>query len=300
MEKKYVFLVGAPRSGTTWLQLMLSQHPDVATCQETHLFSAYFGALQRKWHQHEKDNRKVGLQAAISYEEFISILRQSVLKVLDAIGDKPVVLEKTPSHVQYVPEILDVLPEAYFLHIIRDPRSVAASLAAAGSSWGKTWASTDPEHNAKRWCEDVKRGLVIGKLTTRYKELHYETLLEKTTDELASIFEWLELDADCVLCQSIAENSQIRKLQNSKALGTPWDISKEPEGFYRKGEAEGWRSDLSSGDVAIVEASVGPLMRQLGYEMISSGPNPIRMTVRKARARVAWFLKGIGSRLSYD
>ena len=279
---------------------MLAQHPDVVSCQETHLFSAYFGVLQRRWRQHEDDNRKVGLQAAISHEEFVAILRQSVLKVLDAIGDKPVILEKTPSHVQYAPEILEVMPEAYFIHIIRDPRSVASSLAAAGSSWGKKWAATDPEHNARRWYQDVKRGLEIGNLTSRYKELRYETLLRQTRDELGSIFDWLDLDANPELCESIAQNSQIGKLQNSQTSNLPWDISNEPKGFYRKGEAEGWRNDMSSGDVAIVEATVGPLMRQLGYEVVSSGANPIRLVARKARMRISWFLKGVGARLSYD
>src|SRR5215469_4920410 len=38
---KYVLIVGCPRSGTSWLQRLLSQHPQVATTQETHLFSEY-------------------------------------------------------------------------------------------------------------------------------------------------------------------------------------------------------------------------------------------------------------------
>src|SRR5438876_565526 len=36
-----VFVVGAPRSGTTWLQTMLAAHPEVASPQETYIFSAY-------------------------------------------------------------------------------------------------------------------------------------------------------------------------------------------------------------------------------------------------------------------
>jgi hypothetical protein len=33
-----VFLVGAPRSGTTWVQLLLSRSSSVVTAQETDLF----------------------------------------------------------------------------------------------------------------------------------------------------------------------------------------------------------------------------------------------------------------------
>ena len=35
---RVAFVVGAPRSGTTWLQQLLYVHPDVATGGESHLF----------------------------------------------------------------------------------------------------------------------------------------------------------------------------------------------------------------------------------------------------------------------
>jgi hypothetical protein len=47
--RRYVFVVGSPRSGTTWLQLLLAQHPAVATHQETHLFHNYLGPLERAY-----------------------------------------------------------------------------------------------------------------------------------------------------------------------------------------------------------------------------------------------------------
>ena len=48
-EPRLVLLVGAPRSGTTWLQSMLGAHPAAATPQETDLFSRYVTPLADAW-----------------------------------------------------------------------------------------------------------------------------------------------------------------------------------------------------------------------------------------------------------
>lgn len=39
-----VFIVGSPRSGTTWLQRLLATHPQIKTGQESRIFE-YVGAL---------------------------------------------------------------------------------------------------------------------------------------------------------------------------------------------------------------------------------------------------------------
>jgi hypothetical protein len=42
-----VFLIGCPRSGTTWLQRLLASHPQVRTVQETFLFPRYISPQLR-------------------------------------------------------------------------------------------------------------------------------------------------------------------------------------------------------------------------------------------------------------
>jgi Sulfotransferase family len=41
MQTRFIFVVGAPRSGTTLLAEMLSSHPDICSSPETHYFSRY-------------------------------------------------------------------------------------------------------------------------------------------------------------------------------------------------------------------------------------------------------------------
>jgi len=295
MKRSYVFLLGAPRSGTTWLQIMLGKHPDLSTCQETHLFSGYLASLQRSWRHHDGDRRGVGLQAAISRERFIALQRDFALAVLDSIGETPVILEKTPAHVTVLDDIREVLPEARFIHIIRDPRAVAASLAAAGKDWGRSWASTSALQNARRWRDNVTAGLALrGKGAGICHELRYEDLLADPAAHLRQIFEWMELSAPAELCARVVEDTRIGKLQQSaaqSAAGTAWDLAQEPQGFFRKGRADAWKEDLSRREIAVVEGVAGPLMEQLGYARVTPG-----MTWRQAveiRAR-----EGLSRRLA--
>lgn len=271
MKRDYVFLLGAPRSGTTWLQIMLARHPDISTCQETHLFSGFLSSLQRGWRHHEIDRRGVGLQAAISHKQFIALQRHFALSVLDSIGDSAIVLEKTPAHITVLDDIREVLPEARFIHIIRDPRAVAASLAAAGRDWGRSWASTSAIHNARRWTANVSEGLRLrGEDPARYLELRYEDLLADPAGKLEAMFGWLGIDASRALCQQVAEENRIGNLRDARTEAA-WDLSKEPRGFFRKGKPDGWKEDLSHGEVAVVEAIAGPLMEQLGYQRTTPG-----------------------------
>src|SRR5438094_2346752 len=141
--RKLLLVGGCPRSGTTWLQLLLAQHPGVATCTETYVF-VYMNHLHRRWvdeRNHTFGPRSVGLSQLLSDEEFYGLCRDFAAGVIAKVGrlrpDTQVVLEKTPDNILRWELILKLFPDAYFLHVIRDPRSVASSLLAAGRSrWG--------------------------------------------------------------------------------------------------------------------------------------------------------------------
>jgi hypothetical protein len=250
---------------------MLAKHPDISTCQETHLFSSFLSSLQKSWRHHAHDHRGIGLQAAISHEHFIALQRHFALSVLEAIGDTPIILEKTPAHITVLDDIREILPEARFIHIIRDPRAVAASLAAAGRDWGSSWASTSAVHNARRWAANVSDGIRLREIDpARYFELRYEDLLGDTAQHLERIFTWLGIDSSGALCERVAEESRIKKLREGRAEAA-WDLAKEPEGFFRKGRPDAWKEDLSRREVAVVEAIAGPLMDELRYRRVTPG-----------------------------
>lgn len=295
---KYLFIVGCPRSGTTWLQMLLSQHPAVATAQETHLFDGCVAGLQAAWDRDRTDTRGVGLQAVITEQEFndlcANFARQVIDKIAKANPDTKVILEKTPAHVRQVSLILKLFPDAYFIHLIRDPRAAVASLGAAARSWGGSWASTDPIENARLWVRDVSAGRKIPLQTDHQVTVKYESLLEPDGwHVLQDLFVWMELEADMNFCQQAQADCAIDRLrgkdENLKSRGV---VNTDPADFYRKGKADSWADDLSPRDVQNVEYVTGDLMRELGYtattEFAARTRKPGRLKQREVLSALEW------------
>ena len=111
--KNMVFLVGCPRSGTTWLQKLLASHPRIRSGEESHFFSLYVGPQLRSWNDQKTrhlDGRlghAAGPQAYFREEEFRAILKNylaALLKpIVDGLEPEELFLEKTPSHALYIP-----------------------------------------------------------------------------------------------------------------------------------------------------------------------------------------------------
>ena len=264
--RQYVFLVGCPRSGTTWLQLLLWQHREISSCMETHLFK-YISPVVETWKHYKGD--RVGLQYLLSEEEFVRLLRSITLHVLNKIGNSAVIVEKTSEHVWWAKLILRLIPEGRFIHMIRDPRAVTSSLISAGRSWGSHWASTSAAENARCWVDAVSAGREIRAMTDRYLEVRYEDLLVDGVTNLKRVFDWLELECEPGFCERALETCALDRLK-AKAVQAPWPRDVQPDGFYRKGNADSWREDLPRSTIELIESIAGDLMRQLGYAPAAS------------------------------
>lgn len=276
---KRVFIVGCPRSGTTWFQLLLAQHKNVATTQETHLFDGYLSRLVETWNHWRPSPDGVGMGSILSDDEFHSLCAEFARKVFDKIAAAnpaaTTVVEKTPTHIRYGELILDLFPDAYFLHLVRDPRSVVSSLCAAGRSWGSHWASGRPVNNVRVWLSDVNAGRKIGTLTDRYREVRYEDLKGPAGAEtLEGIFSWLELPADKAFCRQALQACSIERLKKESKVADGVrgfdSVMRSPKGFYRKGRVDSWKDDLPSHDIRLVEYLARDLMAAYGYEPVVS------------------------------
>ena len=294
----YAFVVGCPRSGTTWLQMLLAQHPKIATTQETHLFNSYIAPLQDAWKAHASAPRGIGLRAALTPEEFdglcFDFARHALSRIAEHGNGSSVVLEKTPTHVRHAALIIKLFPEARFIHLIRDPRAVVASLCAAGGSWGHTWASADPVVNARRWVFDVSAGRDIASLTDYYYVLKYEDLLDgEGWRVLQDLLEWLGLEANDGFCRQTLLDCAIDRLRNNgTSVKSGAIISDDPAGFYRQGKADSWSSELSRRALQNIEYIAGALMQDYGYvgvtKFAGGARKPFRLKLRDALDGIEW------------
>ncbi len=270
---KLLFIVGFPRSGTTWIMWLLAQHPEVVAC----FHAGFFHALQPLYHWwqdkaglsksvYAHKNQRIKLYDILSIEKFYTHARSLAKYVFDQIADcnslSRVVVEKTPENLEFASWILKIFPEAYILHVIRDPRSIYPSFRNAAYSWLQVpnmSVAPNPFEVAKGWRSYIERGKQLKKITDNYREIQYETLFNHGIEELQKIYAWLDLPADQAFCEKVMESSKIEELRKKKYLA--------PQGFFRKGKAEGWTEELSSRQTRIIEYLAGDLMQKMGYKL---------------------------------
>src|SRR5712692_7798046 len=137
------FIVGVMRSGTTLLRLMLDAHPDLAIPGETWFIPqvaekcpaapdprAMFVATlssQERWPTFQVSaDRLAERVATIEPFEMGQALRAFYQLYAERFG-KPRWGDKSPGYSVYMRLIQSLLPEARFIHIIRDGRDIALS-----------------------------------------------------------------------------------------------------------------------------------------------------------------------------
>jgi len=265
---KTVFLVGCPRSGTTWLQIILGSHPGIATVRETHLFDRYLSDIYARYEGEAEKLGKDGLRILLNEARLDQLCRQFADGVLAEIAaTKPgctVVLEKTASQIWSSRMMQRLYPDAYFLHIVRDPRAVAASmLAYAKESWANE-GDPDVLTAAEAWYSAVTIGhRDLAALGEKLIEIRYEDLVESPDATLAGILQRLALDP------MFYDRTQfsIEAVKRRGTAGSPLDPAWENrENFFRRGMASGWVDELSPAQIAVVEGVCADLMAEFGYQ----------------------------------
>ncbi len=313
-----VFILGAGRSGTTWLHLLVGAHSLVATGQESQLFNNYLRSLYEQWNREleypETDKlRKHGITSYIDEARFIELLRQFALSVFENVMNaKPgatCFLEKSPNNAFNVDLIHKCFPDAKFVHMLRDGRDVVTSMLAAKSSWGREWAPTHAYDAAAEWVDAVSETRRLADMTDRYFEVRYESLLENGADDLRSLYEFLELPCSDEEIAEIYDRFSFDKVRNNKysrdvflnpgvAKASGTEDRPEPTGFFRKGVAGDWQNSLTEKQLAEVYWAAGDLLKSLSYvdeyERPASPPSSVRRRQRMVEAKGA--LKRLGSR----
>lgn len=309
LEREYrtLFLVGCPRSGTTWVQLLLGQSPRVATAPETQIFSYYLDQFRRQWGiEHTgpsaKEQGGAGLSRLLSEEDFLELCGHTALRVLDRIHQKKrgadVVLEKSPRHALLVDWILDIFRDAFILHVVRDPRDAAASIVEAGRSWGRGWAPRNPIDAGRMWRAHVEGARQAKKKTSRYLEVRYEDLREEPVSGLGKILDWIGIPASREFCVKAVESCALDRMRESRGTSErPTPGTKSPRGFFGRGQVGGWEQRIGHSGARSVESVCFDLMVSYDYEpkLVSSDRRSPRIFlhdgIQRVRESIDWQLQ---------
>jgi len=249
------FIVGCPRSGTTLLQVLLAAHSRVFSLPESHFFRKSFrgkrafllrgfhaSAVLRSWLQ------QIGMQEYVSRVPRLSPFRNPVVKAFVSIMDEVALrggascwVEKTPGHVFVIEEIEKRVPNAHFIHIIRDGRAVVASMCDAGRRYkdAKFWQRPLGEFVSK-WNRAILRSAkCVGK--TNHFFVSYEALTADPKRELNAICEFLGLEFEESMLESY------RKTAN-QIISSEWHWVKGVANPIKPVGLEKYYSVLSEGE----------------------------------------------------
>jgi hypothetical protein len=283
------FIVGCPRSGTTWLQRMLAEHPLIATGQESHLFDFHVGRQLQLWDYLVRETAAsrggVGMGCYISHQEYLALIRRfmhSLLRpILEHVPPGGMFLDKTPEHALFIPEIQLFLPRARIIHVLRDPRDVVASLTAASRGWAAGWAPAGAARAAQMWIRHVQAVHSAAPMlpADQFLELRYEDMHRDTGATLQQVAAFLGREwSPAAINEAIAANTveEIRQGGGTRIpvrgeFATPSGAVMEPEGFVRNGRPASWKRELSLRQQGIVRLVAGADMERLGYAR-SHGP----------------------------
>jgi hypothetical protein len=267
-----IFIVGLPRSGTTWVMWLLAQHPEVVALQQSGMFLP-LKRLEEWWaHDHRFTHRAgraqdsgtyatAGSTTVITPHDFHQQARAMMSVVYERLAARTpgarFVVDQTPEHMEFAPLIRAVFPDAWFLHIVRDPRAVYSSMRQALHSWADpSGFPHTPIHIAHGWNRFVQLGRQIGTTCERYLEVRYEDLTARGEQELGRIHAWLGLESDPASRRAALAACEIDKLRSNTSM---------PKGFFRRGTADGWEGELSRSELRTIEYLTRDEMDKHGY-----------------------------------
>ena len=256
LRDRLVFLVGARRSGTNWLQRMVCAHPDtVAIPSETHLFSHGLAPLAACF-QHGTVSSPKTARVYFPCDDVPDSLRDVADRVFGGLAaalapGARLIVERTPWHVYHLDLIGAVYPDAAVVHIVRDGRDVARSLLS------QEWGPTRMADAAEEWRSAVAEARQHGPELTRFLEVRYEALLADPAGQLPDLYRWLGLDDRDDIVRPALIEAGVR-------------FNTDPR---RPEVAEGkWRDELSALDQRTFDRIAGATLVEAGYERVPPPP----------------------------
>ncbi len=281
------FIVGVGRSGTTLMRMMLDAHPRLAIPPETHFVPDLIGQCQgwraspdralrvitesRRWGDFDLDSEELARRfRALDPLDPAGVLRAFFGLYAETQG-KPRWGDKTPVYVTKMSQISEALPEARFVHLIRDGRDVAVSRARRAMR-----AASTPEDAARKWRDRIVAARAQGQRLPHYLEVRYEDLVLDTEPTLKKVCEFIDLPWDpCLLSYHERAAERLlevardlpatggKKLRPAEERVAAHALTREPP---KPDRVYAWREQMSDGDRAAFEREAGELLAELGYE----------------------------------
>lgn len=283
-----IFIVGANRSGTTLLRLILNAHPDIAIPDEINYFYV-FDVLETSYEdwgsptftnesystfvtRFLKDNRSTvpGLDLEAIREEILdgpTNLRRPYQVLLERWAEHQEATrwgEKTPGNIYHANILIDMFPDAQFIHLVRDPRGGVASMRRV------SFFSDDVTFNAlyrRKIMTHGREWLTRSVPSSQRIEVRFEDLVTAPRQTLDQLCDFLEVpyEPSMLRFHEDAEDYMLEEAARSYNEAATRPISED--------KVDEWKSRLNAEDVAIIETICRPQMEEFGYSRLGTRPS---------------------------
>ncbi len=246
-----LFLVGAERSGSTLLRLMLDHHPEISFQGEFDFAVAYIGEDGRlpvpsEYREHLSMDRvfrhfDVEVDPSLDYRALVD----SFLVQRRARSGKTIV-GATVHHA--FDRLIHIWPNARLIHLVRDGRDVAASRIAMG--WhGNMWTAAQSWLDAETLWDAFQTHLPPEAHIT----VRYEDLVSDPVSQLKRICTFIRVDFNDAMLRIDDDTTYARPDQRHQSK---------------------WRHNLSPMQIRLGETRMRHMLLRRGYQL--SGLPPIR------------------------
>ena len=245
LDDRFVFVVGSPRSGTTFLASAIGSLPGLVDLGEVAPVKAAVPELAPL----------EPAPAAVRLQRILAVARR--VGLVGAV--RPV--EQTPELAFLVRSVPIAYPDARVVHIVRDGRDVVCSLLE------KPWLRREQQR-----ADDA--GLPYGSYARFWVEPSRRDEFEHASDARRAAWVWRSYvtaarSAGVPLVEVRYEQLSAEPAAVANELAGALDVPLEPlaEALRRAHQTSvgRYRTDLDAAQLADVEAEAGPLLAELGY-----------------------------------
>ena len=275
-SRNIFFVVGVPKSGTTWLQSLLDAHVEI-TCSGEENFSKLLSNFEHVVNDYNKamaaNNQKLGANGHMLFtqenlEHLIVTATGQLFDNYNGGSDIKCIGSKSPVMIETVRAYAHMIPGAKFIHIIRDGRDVCVSAWIRNLLWNeegtrKRWPSFEifVESTGLNWAGYINKARSVKiDFPDRYQEIHYERLHSDPESTIKGILEFLGVDASKPMIDLCIETASFEKLSRGRKRG-----QEDNESFYRKGIIGDWKNHFDQNCIEAFMKHGGSMLRELGY-----------------------------------
>ncbi len=242
------FLVGAERSGTTMLRLMLSHHPELTWLYESEFLVDYMPAAGQ-WP--DLDEILDEYAETIEFKSFLErwhLSRDDSLDYQAQVGQWLAKIHHDQGGARtgltihrHFDRLHSLVPDAHYIHLYRDGHDVANS--RIGMGWaGNLWVAAHDWIAKETLWDSIEKQLPEA----RYLNVKYEDLVENPEEELTRICKFL----------NVSFHPDMLSYPDKSTYSAP-----DPKLSYQ------WKKRFSDREKQLVESVQGEWLRRRNYDL---------------------------------